>query len=89
MSGMKRIPTRNLGILETPNTEKVQQREVSLESQVKKERNLHHFKEMWQRLSCFAETLGLKKKEKERDCEGERHVPSFCPKLGISYKADN
>lgn len=41
-------------------------REFALESQVKKEANLYHLKEMWQRLSCCAKTLGLKRKKEER-----------------------
>lgn len=51
-------------------------REFALESQVKKEENLYHLKEMWQRLSCCARTLGLKKK-KRREREGERCIFPF------------
>lgn len=54
-------------------------RKFVLESQVKEEGNLYHLKEMWQRLSCCAKTLGLKKK-KGRECEGERHISPFLSK---------
>lgn len=61
-------------------------RKFVLESQVKEEGNLYHLKEMWQRLSCCAKTLGLKKKKVE-NVKVKDIFPPSCPKLHISYKA--
>lgn len=42
-------------------------REFALELQVKKEGNLDHLKEMWQRSRCCTKTLGLKRENKKRE----------------------
>lgn len=48
--------------MKRPALKMFNKRKFELESQVREEGNLHHLKEMWQRLSCCAKTLGLNEK---------------------------